>query len=276
MPSPPIGSTVASAVLKLYSDQALNGSVVVTKGSNAWSESGTTYANAPTWDPTVLATSTRLLAHTYAAASLPLTAIPASGDVSFGLTTTPGLQAPIETRESANPPQLLVTYTVPQTPAPASSTSATSSPTTSAATSTQVSASTSAPATSSTSVTGAHGALIWSDDFDGAAGSLPNSTKWAQESGSAAYRNNELQCYTSGAASNASVNGAGDLRITVRKESNSCGRAYTSASLLTRGKFDFLHGYVEARIQTPAGSGLWPASGPRASVAAGPAMAKWT
>jgi beta-glucanase (GH16 family) len=88
---------------------------------------------------------------------------------------------------------------------------------------------------------------------------LPDSTKWTEEYGSAAYRNNELQCYTNKNPKNASLDGNGALRITVRREPNSCGKEYTSASVWTKGKFDFLSGYVEARIKTPSGSGLWPA-----------------
>ena len=54
LPSLPAGAIVSSAVLRLYSDQTLSGNVVVTKGSNAWTESATTYANAPAWNPPAL------------------------------------------------------------------------------------------------------------------------------------------------------------------------------------------------------------------------------
>jgi beta-glucanase (GH16 family) len=114
-------------------------------------------------------------------------------------------------------------------------------------------------ATTSTPKTPSHGALIWSDDFNGIAGALPDAEKWTEEYGPAAYRNNELQCYTNNNPNNASLDGNGALRITVRRKPNSCGKDYTSASLWTKDKFDFLHGYLEARIKTPSGSGLWPA-----------------
>jgi beta-glucanase (GH16 family) len=124
---------------------------------------------------------------------------------------------------------------------------------------TPTSTTTGPPTATPTAQAPAHGALIWSDDFDGVAGALPDATKWTEEYGAAAYRNNELQCYTNNNPSNASLDGHGALRITVRREPNSCGKEYTSASVWTKDKFDFLYGYVEARIKTPSGSGLWPA-----------------
>ncbi len=37
------------------------------------------------------------------------------------------------------------------------------------------------------------------------------------------------------------------------------GSSYTSASLTTRGRFEFRYGRVEARAKLPAGNGTWPA-----------------
>jgi beta-glucanase (GH16 family) len=98
---------------------------------------------------------------------------------------------------------------------------------------------------------------LFNDDFTGPTGQLADPTKWGYEVG-ANIRNNELQYYTDADPDNASLDGAGNLRITVRKESFG-GAAYTSALLWTQNKFTFTTGCLEARIKTPVGSGLWPA-----------------
>ena len=58
--------------------------------------------------------------------------------------------------------------------------------------------------------------LVWSDEFNGADGSLPDATKWVVESGPALY-NEELEYYTDKAA-NAHMQG-GNLVITANAES---------------------------------------------------------
>ena len=40
------------------------------------------------------------------------------------------------------------------------------------------------------------GAMTWSDDFNGAAGSAPDAGKWTHEMGSGGYGNQELEDYT--------------------------------------------------------------------------------
>lgn len=71
--------------------------------------------------------------------------------------------------------------------------------------------------------------------------------------------NKELQCYK---PANATESG-GLLNLTAKKESTTCTNgmtyAYSSGLLQTRGRFDFLYGYAEARIKTVKGQGLWPA-----------------
>ncbi len=99
---------------------------------------------------------------------------------------------------------------------------------------------------------------LFFDDFSGARNSLPDQAKWSYQVGGTGWGNNELQYYTSADPDNASMDGQGNLRITVRAEDFG-GRKYTSARIRTLGKFDFLYGTVEARIKIPAGSGLWPA-----------------
>ena len=48
------------------------------------------------------------------------------------------------------------------------------------------------------------------------------------------------------------------MKITAIKEAYE-GAEYTSARLLTKGKFEQQYGRVEARIKLPSGKGLWPA-----------------
>jgi beta-glucanase (GH16 family) len=103
--------------------------------------------------------------------------------------------------------------------------------------------------------------VTWSDEFDGAGGSLPDSSKWVIESGGAGWGNNELETYTS-RAENAQLQG-GNLVITASRETytgaDGISRNYTSARLKTAGKFSQKYGRFEARIKIPQGQGMWPA-----------------
>jgi beta-glucanase (GH16 family) len=99
--------------------------------------------------------------------------------------------------------------------------------------------------------------LVWSDEFDGAAGSGPDPARWSFETGGHGWGNQELQLY-SDRPENASLDGAGHLVITARREAMG-GREYTSARIITRGKFEQVYGRFEARLRLPAGKGFWPA-----------------
>jgi len=94
--------------------------------------------------------------------------------------------------------------------------------------------------------------LAFSDDFDKAG--APDPAKWGYELGY--IRNREAQYYTS-RPENARVED-GSLVIEARKEPHQ-GFGYTSASLNTLGRFEFLYGRVEVRAKLPAGKGAWPA-----------------
>lgn len=96
--------------------------------------------------------------------------------------------------------------------------------------------------------------LYWSDEFntDGA----PDPTKWGYDIGAGGYGNNELEYYTNRPV-NAIVQG-GVLKITAQAESY-MGSNYTSARLVSHGKFDFTYGHVDIRAMLPAGIGTWPA-----------------
>ncbi|HKS43250.1 MAG TPA: glycoside hydrolase family 16 protein [Blastocatellia bacterium] len=104
--------------------------------------------------------------------------------------------------------------------------------------------------------------LVWSDEFDGPAGSAPNSSKWGYDIGGGGWGNKELETYTN-RTQNASLDGDGNLVIQAIKEtftgSDRITRDYTSARLLTKGKFEQRYGRFEARMKLPFGQGIWPA-----------------
>ncbi len=103
--------------------------------------------------------------------------------------------------------------------------------------------------------------LTWSDEFDGAAGALPDSAKWVLETGTGpngdGWGNAELQAYTD-RPENVSLDGQGHLVITARREAVG-GRQFSSARLTTQGRFEQRSGRIEARLKVPRGKGLWPA-----------------
>jgi beta-glucanase (GH16 family) len=99
--------------------------------------------------------------------------------------------------------------------------------------------------------------LVWSDEFDGPAGQLPDAASWSFDVGGDGWGNNQLE-YDTDRAENASLDGDGHLAITARRESFN-GNDYTSARIQTRGKVEYQYGRVEARISLPRGQGIWPA-----------------
>jgi beta-glucanase (GH16 family) len=111
--------------------------------------------------------------------------------------------------------------------------------------------------------------LAWSDEFDGPAGSSPDPATWAHDLGDGSttgligWGNNERQWYSDD-PSNVALDGDGHLAITAHQAEGDldcyygpC--EYTSGRVLTKDRFEFQHGYLEARIQVPGGYGLWPA-----------------
>ncbi|WP_329182635.1 discoidin domain-containing protein [Streptomyces sp. NBC_01477] len=94
--------------------------------------------------------------------------------------------------------------------------------------------------------------LVWSDEFNGAAGTKPDTGKWTQDTGNG--QNGELETYTNG--DNTTMDGAGNLVIEARKEANG---QYTSGRINTSDHFNFTYGHVEARIKVSGTQGLWPA-----------------
>lgn len=96
--------------------------------------------------------------------------------------------------------------------------------------------------------------LIWADEFN--YNGAPDSSKWGYDLGAGGWGNNELEYYTD-QPQNVIVKD-GMLHITALKE-NYKGSSYTSARILTKGKFSFKYGRVEVRAKLPSGVGTWPA-----------------
>jgi beta-glucanase (GH16 family) len=97
--------------------------------------------------------------------------------------------------------------------------------------------------------------LIWADEFDGV---TINLNHWTHEigTGSSGWGNNELQYYTSNSSNSFVSNGS----LKINAINQSFGQSnYTSARIVTKDKFSFQYGKVEARIKMPMGQGLWPA-----------------
>ena len=105
--------------------------------------------------------------------------------------------------------------------------------------------------------------LTFKDEFNGAKGAAVDSTKWISEIGGGGWGNQELQYYTN-STDNAYLDGQGSLVIKAIKLKPpltlSCWYGacqYTSARLITKGKFDQKYGKFEARIKIPRGQGMW-------------------
>jgi beta-glucanase (GH16 family) len=98
---------------------------------------------------------------------------------------------------------------------------------------------------------------VWSDEFNGPAGSAVDGAKWNLVNKGDGFGNNELQFYRNG-TQNAAMDGDGSLVITARKEAYE-NRQYTSARLESNGKYEVKYGRIESRLQVPKGQGIWPA-----------------
>jgi beta-glucanase (GH16 family) len=100
--------------------------------------------------------------------------------------------------------------------------------------------------------------LVWSDEFNGPAIDRSN---WTYDLGGSGWGNRELECYTDRPENSRIVqdaSGNGFLVIEARKESYQQ-MNYTSARLKTQGLQTWTYGRVEARINIPGGTGVWPA-----------------
>ena len=103
--------------------------------------------------------------------------------------------------------------------------------------------------------------LVWSDEFNGAAGTPPDPTKWSPNIGGSGWGAKELEYNTNN--QNASQDGQGNLVLEARKDNSDGYRCwyglceYTSARISTLGHFSFTYGLIEARIKVASGQGLW-------------------
>lgn len=108
--------------------------------------------------------------------------------------------------------------------------------------------------------------LVWSEEFNGPAGSFPDSSRWGYDVGNNnGWGNGEWEHYCaagsnaapcSSANPNVFMNGSGSLVIRARRDASG---TWTSTRMLTRGKFSVQYGRIEARMRLVPARGLWPA-----------------
>ena len=100
----------------------------------------------------------------------------------------------------------------------------------------------------------ASAATVWSDEFDGSA---IDSATWTYDVSGGGFGNGQFEYATARHENSYTTNG--NLVIEARRESY-LGNAFTSARMLTQGRFAFKYGTLEARIKMPdTANGLWPA-----------------
>jgi beta-glucanase (GH16 family) len=106
--------------------------------------------------------------------------------------------------------------------------------------------------------------LVWSDEFNGAAGSLPSPTDWNFVEGWGPKGNHEIQWYCPPRSNNGPCESKdpnlyedGDGHLVVK--AIHAGQRWSSARLNTDGKHTILYGRVEARLRMEPGAGFWPA-----------------
>ncbi len=100
--------------------------------------------------------------------------------------------------------------------------------------------------------------LMFADEFN--VDGLPDRSKWTIDPRPKGWINGEQQVYTDTTHDNARVRN-GNLIITGKKDypTGNTTEPWSSARLITQGKFDFLYGKVEVRAKLPRARGSWPA-----------------
>lgn len=106
----PVGTSITSVKLRIYSNTTVNGNVVVHPSSSQWEEAAVTWNGQPAWQNAELARSTALRSGKYVDIPLPTSSVLNSADASFGLNATTTTTGSLASRESRYPPQLVVTY----------------------------------------------------------------------------------------------------------------------------------------------------------------------
>jgi beta-glucanase (GH16 family) len=96
--------------------------------------------------------------------------------------------------------------------------------------------------------------IVWSDEFNG---DVIDRGTWTYDVGGGGFGNGQFEYDTARHENSYTTNG--NLVIEARRESYS-GNQFTSARMLTQGRFAFKYGTLEARIKMPdTANGLWPA-----------------
>lgn len=107
--------------------------------------------------------------------------------------------------------------------------------------------------------------LVWSDEFNGAANSAPDSAVWSYDLGAGGWGNAEVEYYCAPFSSiapcaadapNSFEDGSGHLVIEARRSQDG---TWTSGRLKTEGTKEFQYGRIEARMKLPVAAGFWPA-----------------
>lgn len=96
--------------------------------------------------------------------------------------------------------------------------------------------------------------LVWFDEFSYTG--LPDTARWDYEYG-CSIRNKESQFYTRNELSNTRVENGVLVIEAHKKPIGNC--TYTSGSVISRLKGDWLYGRIEVRAKLPEGRGIWPA-----------------
>jgi hypothetical protein len=111
----PVGSTITGATLRLHVSHDCSASSpgweLRSLGSTSWQEGAITYANAPTSFSAPLANPGGWKACGWTQANLPPGSLPTRGLSSYVVTTPSSAHKELHSRENANDPELVVTYT---------------------------------------------------------------------------------------------------------------------------------------------------------------------
>ena len=106
-----------------------------------------------------------------------------------------------------------------------------------------------------------HWDLIWSDEFNAPAGTLPDPGNWVYDTGGGGWGNKELEVYCSPHSAappcdttqpNAFEDGQGHLILRAVRRNG----LWSSARLKTAGKREFTYGRVEARLKLQPAAGF--------------------
>ena len=98
------------------------------------------------------------------------------------------------------------------------------------------------------------GGVVWSDEFNG---SVIDPNTWTYDCGGGGWGNGQFENDTARHENSYITNG--NLVIEARAE-NYLGNQFTSARMMTQGRFAYRYGDLEARIKLPnTANGLWPA-----------------